>query len=156
MNNKDLYSFAEVELPKFLYKTIMSVMKEVLDLGTLVCHNAKEERAFKERTKAAHKKAWKEIATVLLDLGIVTPCICRDDEYCEICGGSRYVLDDATVFSNADTTTIALNMNATGNQDIQAKLEVGLVKALQEYREQLNFGFLPTNIDDRIIGDGQS
>lgn len=108
----------------------MSVMKEVLDLGTLVCHNAKEERAFKERTKAAHKKAWKEIASVLLELEIVTPCICRETEYCEICGGSRYVLNDDTVFSNADTTTVALNMNAS--EDIQIRLQTGLLKALTE------------------------
>ena len=130
--NYKMYAFAEVELPKFLYRTLVSVMKETLDLGTLVCHNAKEERAFKERTKAAHRKAWKEIADMLLDLGIVTSCICRDDEYCEICGGSRYVLDDNTFISNADTTTVALNMRANVNDDMQAQLRVGLHRALEQ------------------------
>lgn len=96
-------------------------MKNTLDLGTLLSDDPKKLRAFKEQIKQSHKEAWSDIAESFVAYGIIDRCICKKDQYCEICKGSRYVPSDAV---NADvvisrTTFMADNQDQA---DLQRKL----------------------------------
>ena len=49
------------ELPNFLYKTINELMKQALDMGTLLSDDQYKLRAYKEQTKKLFKKIQKSI-----------------------------------------------------------------------------------------------
>jgi hypothetical protein len=55
----------DFELPNFLYRTIMDLMKQSLDMGTLLSNDQQKLRAYKEQTKKLFKNKWFEIAKAL-------------------------------------------------------------------------------------------
>ena len=82
------------ELPNFLYKTINELMKQALDMGTLLSDDQYKLRAYKEQTKKLFKNKWFDIAEALEFFGIIEKCGCHSngkDFYCEVCKGARYL-----------------------------------------------------------------
>lgn len=93
----------DFQLSTYMYLLINQIMKNTLDLGTLLSDDPKKLRAFKEQIKKNHKEAWADVAESLESFGLIDRCICKVDEYCEICKGSRYVPSDLV---NADYLVI--------------------------------------------------
>ena len=84
----------DFELPNFLYKTINDLMKQSLDMGTLLSSDKYKLRAYKEQTKKLFKNKWFDIAEALEFFGIIEKCGCYSngkDFYCEVCKGARYL-----------------------------------------------------------------
>ena len=84
----------DFELPNFLYKTINDLMKQSLDMGTLLSSDQYKLRAYKEQTKKLFKNKWFDIAEALEFFGIIEKCGCYSngkDFYCEVCKGARYL-----------------------------------------------------------------
>ena len=84
----------DFELPNFLYKTINELMKQSLDMGTLLSSDQYKLRAYKEQTKKLFKNKWFDIAEALEFFGIIEKCGCHSngkDFYCEVCKGARYL-----------------------------------------------------------------
>lgn len=84
----------DFELPNFLYKTINDLMKQSLDMGTLLSSDQYKLRAYKEQTKKLFKNKWFDIAEALEFFGIIEKCGCHSngkDFYCEVCKGARYL-----------------------------------------------------------------
>lgn len=117
------------EFPEFLYKTLTGLMKTSLDLGTLVCTDASKLRAYKEQIKAAHKQRWNDIAIALQSFDIIEPCICKGDEFCSVCGGSRFVANTSINLENIKEHGLALSIP---DPEIKKKLEKGMEKALED------------------------
>jgi hypothetical protein len=84
----------DFQLSTYMYLLINQIMKNTLDLGTLLSDDPKKLRAFKEQIKKNHKEAWSDVAESLESYGLIDRCTCRVDENCEICKGSRYVPSD--------------------------------------------------------------
>ncbi len=120
----------EFELPAYLYKMINSLMKQSLDLGTLLSNDSGKTRAYKERVKEAFKAQWFLLAEALEYFEIVVPCECfGSNTFCNICGGSRYQLDNSinpTVMREFSFVTTNTDPN------LVLKLQAGLEKALLE------------------------
>lgn len=121
----------DMELPKYLYNSYMNLMKTSLDMGTLLSNDHTKLRAFKEQTKSIFKKRWLDLAQALEEFDIIAPCSCRTDMYCAVCGGSRYRLN--MVMSPDQIQEIAVVMG-TKDQNVEHKLQEGLVKAFGETR----------------------
>ena len=119
----------DFELPTYLYRCINDLMKSALDMGTLLSTDPARLRAYKEQVKSLFKNRWLEIAQALEAFDIIVPCGCPSNEYCRICGGARYRL-------NAAMTPDEIREMVIGPEDpeLQAKLEAGLRKALEEIR----------------------
>ena len=84
----------DFELPNFLYKTVNDLMKQSLDMGTLLSSDQYKLRAYKEQTKKLFKNKWFDIAEALEFFGIIEKCGCYSngkDFYCEVCKGARYL-----------------------------------------------------------------
>jgi hypothetical protein len=64
------------ELPSYLYKMISGLMKQSLDLGTMLSDDPAKTRAYKERTKDTFKAQWASLAEALEFFDIVVPCVC--------------------------------------------------------------------------------
>ncbi len=120
-------SRGDFELPNYIYRSINDLMKQALDMGTLLSDDQAKLRAFKEQTKSIFKRRWLEIAQALEYFEIVVPCGCAHTEYCRECGGSRYRLNSA--LSPDQIREIAVIAN---DDTSRAKLEAGLAKALRE------------------------
>ena len=116
------------EFPKYLYRTISDMMKVNLDLGTLVCNDPAKLRAYKERVKSTYKQKWFDIAAVLEFFDIIQRCVCDHDEFCKICGGSRYILSEALTADEIRQISYIIGPNA--EESIAQKLAVGLQKAI--------------------------
>lgn len=117
-----------IEFPSFIYDLLMSLMKETLDLGTLLSSDSNKMRAFKERTKSSYRKAWLDTASLLAEFGMITPCICNEKDFCKICGGSRYILaEDLTTDINTAVTTV---ISKNSSEVIEQKLRENMVKFL--------------------------
>ena len=112
------------EFPKYLYKTISDMMKVNLDLGTLVCNDPAKLRAYKERVKSTYKEKWLDIASVLEFFEIIQRCICDHDEFCKVCGGSRYILSETMTAD--EIRQISYAFGADVEAGIAKKLEDGL------------------------------
>jgi hypothetical protein len=121
----------DFELANFLYKTINNLMKQSLDMGTLLSNDQIKLRAYKEQTKKLFKQKWLEVAKSLEHFGIIEQCSCFFEEkeiYCEVCKGARYITSS---FLTADEMReVGLFMNAGQNAEIVAKLQKGLQEAL--------------------------
>lgn len=132
------------EFPKYLYRTISDLMKVNLDLGTLVCNDPAKLRAYKERVKATYKQKWLDIAAVLEFFDIIQRCVCDHDEFCKICGGSRYILSEALTADEIRQISYAIIPNA--EDSIAQKLAIGLQKAID----------LSENMTRVGVADGQA
>lgn len=117
----------DFQLSTYVYLSINQMMKNSLDLGTLLSDDPQKLRAFKEQVKKAHKETWSDIAEAFEFLGIIRRCICNTAEYCEICKGSRYVPTDSV---NADVVTTQETFLAAGVDNNRRKaIEESLIKA---------------------------
>ncbi len=130
--DKFINAKGDFEFPNYLYHNINSLMKSILDLGTLACTDDRQLRAFKETVKKSFKAKWQEIASLLEEFDFISPCVCTDTEYCTICGGSRFVTNELFNSDEIEETTIITTSKA--NQEIQEKLRTGLTKAIAEVR----------------------
>lgn len=117
------------ELAKYLYSVNLDLMKNALDMGTLLSTDPVRLRAYKEQIKAYFKNRWMEIAEALEHFDIIVPCGCSN-EYCTICGGARYRLN--ATLSPDELREIAVVVGDPNSPDIQHKLEEGLEQALEE------------------------
>lgn len=120
----------DFELANYIYRVLNDLMKQALDMGTLLSNDEAKLRAFKDQTKQAFKKRWVEVAQALEAFDIIVPCGCPPHEYCKVCGGSRYRLNEALT---PDMMREVAFVTAPGtNGELQHKLEIGLQKALSE------------------------
>lgn len=120
------------QLANYLYKTINDLMKHSLDMGTLLSDDQQKLRAYKEQTKKLFKSRWHEIANALEMLGIIEKCNCtqlKEDSYCEICKGSRYMICSyLTVEEIRDISIFTVN----SNPKITDKLQTALNKIIDD------------------------
>lgn len=123
-------------LPNYLFKVNTDLMKQALDLGTLLSEDKSKLRAYKEQIKKVFKKRWTEIAEVLEHFDLITPCMCDSRDYCSICGGSRYNLNYG--LSPNKMREIGYVIGIGQNEEIADKLHKGLVKALEELEHYEN------------------
>jgi hypothetical protein len=124
----------DFELPNFLYRTIMDLMKQSLDMGTLLSNDQQKLRAYKEQTKKLFKNKWFEIAKALEAFSIIDPCICSTHEkevYCDVCKGARYIIN--STLTADEMREIGLFTNAGVSSDIANKLQKSLNQILSEY-----------------------
>lgn len=124
----------DFELAGYLYRVLNDLMKQSLDMGTLLSNDQAKLRAFKDQTKSIFKKRWMEVAQALEAFEIITPCGCPSHEYCKACGGSRYRLNSA--LAPDVMREIALVTAPGTNGEVKRKLEEGLAKAEQLYEER--------------------
>lgn len=123
----------DFELPNFLYKTITDLMKQTLDMGTLLSSDQQKLRAYKEQTKKAFKARWYEIAKALEFFNIIDPCICATDEkeiYCDICKGARYII--SSTLTADEMQEVGVFTNAGINVEIIEKLQKSLNQILTD------------------------
>lgn len=120
----------DFELPAYLYRVINSLMKTSLDMGTLLSEDKAKLRAYKEQTKNTFKKRWLEIAQALEFFDLILPCSCEQNEYCRVCGGSRYILNEA--LTPDEMREVGTFIGAGASSDLAEKLHKGLIRALQE------------------------
>lgn len=118
------------ELGNYLYRTINTLMKQSLDLGVLLSNDPAKLRAYKESVKGTFKKRWLDVAQALESFDIIVPCGCPHDEFCRVCGGSRYRLNSA--LSPDQIREISTITGVAGDLETAKKLEQGLKKALDE------------------------
>lgn len=120
----------DFELPNYLYKVNNDLMKESLDMGTLLSTDHKKLRAYKEQIKKIFKRRWMEMAEALEFFDLVYPCGCAPTEYCEVCGGSRYITNEAIAPDRL--REIGVVVGAEEDFAIAEKLQKGLIRALRE------------------------
>src|SRR4051812_33127987 len=107
-------------LPAFLYTINNELMKEVLDLGTLLSQDNQKLRAYKEQTKKAFKKRWLDIAQALEFFDLIVPCVCGEHEFCQVCDGSRYILN--AVLNPDQLREVAIFVGAKETDELAIKL----------------------------------
>lgn len=120
----------DFELASYLYRVISDLMKQSLDMGTLLSNDSAKLRAFKEQTKHIFKNRWLEVAQALESFDIIVPCGCPANEYCKVCGGSRYRLNSA--LSPDQMREIAVVVGPNADSEVAKKLQAGLERALNE------------------------
>jgi len=126
----------DFQLANFLYKGINDLMKQALDMGTLLSNDAHKLRAYKEQTKKLFKNKWFEIAESLEFFDIIEKCMCFNEEkdfYCDLCKGSRYKL--SSYLTSDEIREVGIFYNAAQNAELANKLQKGLMKALDELSE---------------------
>lgn len=117
------------ELARYLYTVNLDLMKNALDMGTLLSTDPVRLRAYKEQIKSYFKNRWMEMAEAMEHFELIVPCGCSK-EYCTICGGARYRLNSA--LSPDELREIAVVVGDASSPDIQKRLEKGLEEALAE------------------------
>jgi hypothetical protein len=121
------------ELPNFLYKTINELMKQALDMGTLLSDDQYKLRAYKEQTKKLFKQKWFTIAQSLEFFNLIEQCTCKAgyrENYCDICKGARYVI--TATLSPDEMREIGVFVNAGKDAKIVDRLQKSLIEALNE------------------------
>lgn len=118
-----------IQLPRYLYEMINRLMKSTLDLGTLACTNEKQLRSYKSTVKRNFKDEWHDLAEILTTFNIITRCVCEDDEFCEICGGCRYLFQEVSKDS----------------LEVLDKLSQGLQRAVEQVIEKELFSMGDSN-----------
>ena len=133
----DWKSFTDVngdfQLANFLYKSINELMKNSLDMGTLLSNDQYKLRAYKEQTKKLFKNKWLNIADALEYFDILEKCVCyvdRSEPYCDVCKGSRYKI--SSYLSPDQMREVSTLVNAMQDSEIQEKLQKGLMKLLED------------------------
>lgn len=124
----------DFELATYLYKSILDLMKNALDMGTLLSSDQSRLRAYKEQIKSIFKGRWLELASALEYFDIIVPCGCST-EYCKLCGGARYRLNAALSPDQMQEIAVAVSASFDDDPKIQLKLQEGLVRALKEIEE---------------------
>lgn len=123
----------DFELPNFLYKTITDLMKQSLDMGTLLSSDQHKLRAYKEQTKKTFKSKWYDIAKALEYFDIINTCICASDDkevYCDVCKGARYIINSTLTADKM--REVGVFTNAGTSVDIIDKLQKSLNDILRE------------------------
>lgn len=123
----------DFELPNFLYRTINDLMKQSLDMGTLLSNDQHKLRAYKEQTKKMFKARWYEIAKALEFFNIIDPCVCSlsdKETYCDICKGARYTI--SSTLTPDQMKEVGLFVNAGSGIEIMQKLQKSLSEILAE------------------------
>ncbi len=123
----------DFQLANFLYKSINELMKNSLDMGTLLSNDQNKLRAYKEQTKKLFKNKWFDIANCLEYFDVIEKCICFSEQrenYCEICKGARYKI--SSYLSADEVKEISIFVNAAQDQEVQEKLQKGLRKLLED------------------------
>ena len=120
----------DLELPFYIHRVIWDLMKFSLDMGQMISSDDKKLRAYKENVKRTFKSKWHEIAEALEEFDIVERCVCADNDYCEVCGGSRFLL--SSWIGSDSLSQISLVVGAEDKHNIAEKLQKGLMRALDE------------------------
>ena len=123
----------DFELPNFLYKTINDLMKQSLDMGTLLSSDPIKLRAYKEQTKKLFKSRWFDIAEALEFFGIIDKCACHangKDFYCEVCKGARYI--PTAVLTPDEMREIGVFVGAGQNINLMEKLQKSISQVIQD------------------------
>lgn len=118
------------EMPNFLYRSNNELMKQCLDFGTMITDDKIRLRAYKEQVKKAFRARWFSIADALEQFDIIESCVCREGDYCEICGGSRFRLSEW--LTPDEMHHIAAFTATVSNFDLETMLQEGLQKAIYE------------------------
>lgn len=126
------------EFPNFLYHTINGLMKATLDMGNLACADQNQLRAYKEMTKRQFKNSWQSIANCLEELDIIKPCICNDTDFCDICGGSRFLANDLLQYDELEEVFSFVAAGVDDSSGMSEKLKKGLASARQIQEKFLN------------------
>lgn len=125
----------DLELPTYLYNVLTFLMKETLDLGTLLSNDSQKTRAYKERIKNTYKSTWLSVAEAFESLDLIARCECYGtNRFCSLCGGSRYQLNQVLFPDATRETSMALSGEA--DPILAQKLNEGLARALQEVGEE--------------------
>lgn len=120
------------QLANFLFKNINELMKNSLDMGTLLSNDSQKLRAYKEQTKKLFKTKWLNIADALEYFDIIEKCSCysdRSEPYCEICKGARYKI--SYYLSPDEIREISTFINSSSSNQTEDKLQKGLNKLLE-------------------------
>lgn len=126
----------DFELPNFLYKTVNDLMKQALDMGTLLSTDPYKLRAYKEQTKKLFKNKWFDLAEALEHFGIIEKCGCAyvknagREIFCDACKGARYIIN--SVLSPDEMREVSMFVNVAQDVEVQEKLQRGLIKLLEE------------------------
>lgn len=123
----------DFELPAYLYAINNDLMKQALDLGTLLSSDNIKLRAYKEQVKKIFKKRWLEMAQALEFFDIVVPCGCANTDYCDVCGGSRYRLNAS--LTPDEMREVGIVYGADQSAELADKLQKGLLKAIKDLEE---------------------
>lgn len=119
----------DFELAEYLFRCLNDLMKQALDMGTLLSSDPVKTRAYKEQIKRTFKDRWRLLAEALEYFEIIVRCSC-DNNFCEICGGSRYILNSA--LSPDVLREIAVITSPADDPELERKLQEGLARAMQE------------------------
>jgi hypothetical protein len=123
----------DFQLANFLYRSINELMKNSLDMGTLLCADQQKLRAYKEQIKKLFKNKWLNIADALEYFEIIEKCVCytdRSEPYCDVCRGSRYKI--SSYLSPDELREVSTFVNAIQDSETQEKLQKGLIKLLED------------------------
>lgn len=123
--------YGNFELPNFLYRTINDLMKQSLDMGTLLSSDAAKLRAYKEQTKKVFKSKWFDIAESLEFFGIIEKCACHangKEYYCEACKGARYL--PTAVLTPDEMREIGVFIGAGQSVALADKLQKSITEVL--------------------------
>jgi hypothetical protein len=124
----------DFELPNYVHRVIWDLMKFSLDMGEILSTDDRKLRAYKENVKRTFKSRWYDIAQALEEFDIVEKCGCSTHDYCDVCGGSRYLLSSWIGPDNLHQ--ISLVIGAEDKKEISDKLQRGLATALREVEER--------------------
>lgn len=120
------------QLANYMYRTINDLMKNSLDMGTLLSDDPQKLRAYKEQTKKLFKSKWYEMAESLEAMDIIEKCHCYVDQkeiYCDICKGARYIVSE---YLTADMIREISVVTNSQDQEVAKKLQAALVQVLNE------------------------
>jgi hypothetical protein len=124
----------DFELPNFLYRTINDLMKQSLDMGTLLSGDQHKLRAYKEQTKKLFKAKWFDIAESLEFFGIIEKCGCHangKEYYCEACKGARYI--PTAVLTPDEMREIGVFVGAGENVALAEKLQKSITEIINDF-----------------------
>jgi hypothetical protein len=123
MNPKNLSESDNFNIVKFIYMLLNDSMKYALDMGTLLSDDPQKLRAYKEQIKKNSKGNWDKLGAALVNIGIADDCICSRGEYCQVCGGSRFVMSSLVSSTEIVEHVMAISGSITSEAEKQAVAE---------------------------------
>lgn len=120
------------QLANYIYRTINDLMKNSLDMGTLLSDDQSKLRAYKEQTKKLFKSKWYDIAQCMETMDLIEKCSCYSvvsERYCDVCKGARYVVAE---YLTSDEIRQVSVVTINDDREVSAKLEQALAKVLHE------------------------